>query len=241
VGELRSERRSPPATGIRRKVRWRRVAWGVAGALLLGPLVLLALYRFVPPPATPLMLLRLAEGHALDYRWVPLRSIAPVLPESVVAAEDNLFCRHWGIDIDAFSEQVAALGGDARTRGASTISMQVAKNLFLWPARSYLRKALELWLTAYVELVLPKRRIIEIYLNIAEWGPGIYGAEAAAQAHFGVSAARLNAAQASLLAAVLPNPLDRSAASPSEYVQGRAAIYRRRAGQLDSSLVGCWK
>jgi len=119
--------------------------------------------------------------------------------------------------------------------------MQVAKNLFLWPDRSYLRKGLELWLTAYVELVLPKKRILELYLNIAEWGPGIYGAEAAAQAHFGVPAVRLNAAQAAVLAAVLPNPLRRSAAAPSGYVQDRALLYRQRAGQLDAALVGCWK
>ena len=226
---------------VRRGGRLRRIAIRVFGIVLLAPLAILAVYRFVPPPATPLMLLRLVEGRGLDYRWVPLSRMAPALPESVVAAEDNLFCRHWGIDIRALETQIAALRAGAETRGASTISMQVAKNLFLWPGRSYIRKGLELWLTFYVELVLPKRRIIELYLNIAEWGPGIYGAEAAAQHHFGVPAMRLTAGQTAVLAAVLPSPLTRSAAAPSGYVQDRALLYRQRAGQLDADLVGCWK
>ena len=206
--------------------RWRRIVLWAIGIVLLAPLVVLAVYRFVPPPGTPLMLIRLAEGEDLRYRWVPL--------------EDNLFCRHWGFDLKALEEQVSSALDGEETRGASTLSMQVAKNLFLWPGRSFLRKGLEAWLTPYVELVLPKRRILEIYLNIAEWGPGLYGAEAAAQAHFRVPASRLSPQQASQLAAVLPNPRRWSAASPNAYIQGRAQTYRQRVPQLGAEYLGCW-
>ena len=220
--------------------RWlRRTLWAVV-AMLLAPAVVLAAYRFLPPPRTPLMLLRAVEGTGTDYRWVGLDAMAPFLPGLVVAAEDNLFCRHWGIDVAAFGKQVeAALDGE-RARGASTISMQLAKNLFLWPGRSFLRKGLEFWLTPYVELLLPKRRIIELYLNVVELGPGLYGAEAAAQAHFGVTAARLTISQASQLAAVLPNPRAWSASQPGDYVRERAALYRRRVQQLGPEHLGCW-
>jgi monofunctional biosynthetic peptidoglycan transglycosylase len=217
---------------------WRLLRW-VLAAILLAPLAVVLLYLFLPPPGTPLMLIRLAEGEKLDYRFVPLEAIAPDLARHVVAAEDNLFCRHWGYDTEALQEQIeTALDGEA-ARGASTISMQLAKNLFLWPGRSFVRKGLELWLTLYVELVLPKRRIIELYLNVAEWGPGVYGAEAAARTHFRVPAARLSATQASLLAAVLPNPRRWSAAAPTPYIQQRAAIYRQRVGQLGAAHLGC--
>ncbi|MBL8690524.1 MAG: monofunctional biosynthetic peptidoglycan transglycosylase [Rhodospirillaceae bacterium] len=208
-------------------------------AVLLAPLVVLLAYRFLPVPGTPLMLIRLAEGESLRYDWVPLTAIAPSLPRLVVAAEDNLFCRHWGFDVDAFQRELEkALDGE-ESRGASTISMQVAKNLFLWPGRSFVRKGLEAWLTPYVELVLPKRRIIEIYLNIAEWGPGIYGAEAAARAHFKIPAARLSEGQAAQMAAVLPNPRRWSASAPTGYIQNRAALYRQRVGQLGDAYLGC--
>jgi monofunctional biosynthetic peptidoglycan transglycosylase len=136
--------------------------------IVLAPAAVVPLYRFAPPPGTPLMLIRLAEGERADYRFVPLAQIAPELPRLVVAAEDNLFCRHWGFDTEALQEQIEmALEGET-ARGASTISMQLAKNLFLWPGRSFVRKGLELWLTPYVELLLPKRRIIELYRNVAE-------------------------------------------------------------------------
>ena len=224
-----------------RSRRWLRfVLWAFA-IILAAPAVVVAAYRFLPPPGTPLMLIRVAQGEGWDYRWVDLDAMAPSLPGLVVAAEDNLFCQHWGIDLAAFREQVdAALEGD-RPRGASTISMQLAKNLFLWPSRSVVRKGLEFWLTPYVEALLSKRRIVELYLNVVELGPGIYGAEAAAQRHFGVPAARLTQGQASLLAAVLPNPRAWSAAQPGDYVRERATVYRRRAGQLGPDLLGCLK
>lgn len=217
----------------------RRFLLGLIAVVLLAPRVALLAYRFLPVPGTPLMLIRLAEGEPLRYDWVPLTAIAPSLPRLVVTAEDNLFCRHWGFDVDAFQRELErALDGE-ESRGASTLSMQVAKNLFLWPGRSFVRKGLEAWLTPYVELVLPKRRIIEIYLNIAEWGPGIYGAEAAARAHFKIPAARLNEAQAAQMAAVPPNPGRWSASAPTPYIQNRAALYRQRVGQLGDAYLGC--
>ena len=225
----------------RAPTRWRRILIRIVGAVLLAPLLILLLYRFVPPPGTPLMVIRLFEGEDIQKHWMPLDDIAPALPQSVVAAEDNLFCQHWGIDLEAMREQVELAIDGETTRGASTISMQLAKNLFLWPGRNIIRKGLEAWLTVYVELVLPKRRILELYLNVAEWGHGIYGAEAAAQAHFGVPASRLSPSQASLLAAVLPNPREWSAATPSGYVAGRARLYRQRIPQLGPTFLGCWE
>ncbi|MGE4220335.1 MAG: monofunctional biosynthetic peptidoglycan transglycosylase [Alphaproteobacteria bacterium] len=221
--------------------RWRRILIRILGAALLAPLLILLLYRFVPPPGTPLMAIRAFEGESIRKDWRTLDEIAPALPQAVVAAEDNRFCHHWGIDLGAMREQVELAIDGETPRGASTISMQLAKNLFLWPGRSILRKGLEAWLTVYVELVLPKRRILELYLNVAEWGHGVYGAEAAAQAHFGVPAAALTSSQASLLAAVLPNPRDWSPASPSGYVAGRARLYRQRIPQLGPAFLGCWE
>ncbi|MBC9177592.1 monofunctional biosynthetic peptidoglycan transglycosylase [Pseudoroseomonas ludipueritiae] len=208
-------------------------------AFLLGPPLLILFFRFVPVPVTPLMLLRAAQGYGLSKDWVAYERIDPALARSVIAAEDNLFCRQWlGFDFEQLRGQVeAALEGE-RPRGASTITMQVAKNLFLWPGRDPLRKVLEAWLTPHVALLWPRRRVLEVYLNIVEFGPGIYGAEAASQAFFKRPAARLTAAQAARLAVVLPNPLEWSAASPGPYVQGRAELIRRRTGQL-GDLLDC--
>jgi monofunctional biosynthetic peptidoglycan transglycosylase len=208
-------------------------------ALLLGPPLLILIFRFVPVPVTPLMLLRAAQGHGLSRDWVAYERIDPALAHAVIASEDNLFCRQWlGFDFRQLRGQVeAAMEGD-RPRGASTITMQVAKNLFLWPGRDPLRKVLEAWLTPQVALLWPKRRVLEVYLNIVEFGPGIYGAEAAARAFFRRPAARLTAAQAARLAVVLPNPLEWSAASPGPYVQARAEVIRRRATRL-GELLDC--
>ena len=151
-------------------------------AVLLAPPALLLVYRLVPVPITPLMVIRLIEGEGLRKDWVPLGAIAPALPRAVVAAEDNRFCAHFGFDWQELGGQIDALLTGERARGASTITMQTAKNLFLWPGRDFLRKALEAVLTPQIELLWPKRRIVEVYLNVAEFGPGIYGAEAAARA-----------------------------------------------------------
>jgi len=165
--------------------------------------------------------------------WRPLDDISPALIRAVIASEDQRFCRHFGFDWSAIEmawEQYQS--GDGGLLGASTISMQTAKNVFLWPARNWLRKALEAYFTALIELAWSKRRIIEVYLNVVEWGPGIYGAEAAAEHYFHKPAARLNATEAARLAAVLPDPLDRSASRPDEDVLERSAFALREMPRL---------
>ena len=207
--------------------------------LVFGPVILLVLYRVVPPPITPLMVIRLFEGEGINKEWTPLEEMQPSLPKLVIAAEDNTFCSHWGFDLEAYQAQLEKSLKGRTSRGASTLSMQLAKNLFLWPGRSYVCKALEIPLTLYVELVLPKRRIMELYLNIVEFGPGIYGAEAAARAHFNTSAEKLSLQQAAQLAAVLPNPRRWSASKPTGYIQNRASLYRQRVDQLGPDYVAC--
>jgi monofunctional biosynthetic peptidoglycan transglycosylase len=214
----------------------RRILLVVLLIVLLAPPALLLVYRFLPAPITPLMVIRLVEGEGLHKAWVPLDAIAPALPQAVVAAEDNRFCEHSGFDWRELGGQIDALLAGGRARGASTITMQTAKNLFLWPGRDFVRKALEAWLTPQIELLWPKRRIVEVYLNIAEFGPGIYGAEAAARAYFDKSASGLSAREAALLAAVLPSPRDWSPIRPTEYLQGRARTIRTRIDQLGPML-----
>lgn len=207
--------------------------------LLVGPLALILLFRFVPPPITPLMLLRLAQGNGLHHEWVSYDRIAPELAEAVIASEDNLFCREAvGFDFDALWRQITAWSDGDRPRGASTITMQTAKNLLLWPGRDPVRKVIEAWLTPQIALLWPKHRVLEVYLNIVEFGPGVYGAEAAARRFFGRSAASLTREQAARLAVVLPDPLHWSAARPSAYVRERAEIIERRIGRL-GSLLDC--
>ncbi|HEY8290331.1 MAG TPA: monofunctional biosynthetic peptidoglycan transglycosylase, partial [Acetobacteraceae bacterium] len=190
--------------------------------LLLGPPIRILLFRFVPPPITPLMVLRLVQGYGLHHEWVPYDRIAPALAQAVVASEDNLFCRDdLGFDFEALAGQIAAWRDGERPRGASTITMQTAKNLLLWPGRDPIRKIIEAWLTPQVALLWPKQRIIEVYLNVVEFGPGLYGAEAAARRLFGRSAATLTREQAVQLAVVLPDPLHWSAAHPGPYVRER--------------------
>lgn len=214
------------------RARWRRRLALAALAVLLAPLLLFAAYRFVPPLVTPLMLIRWVQGQAIDYRWVPLEQMAPALAKAAVAAEDNLFCEHWGFDLTAMHRQVnAAIAGD-RPRGASTISMQTAKNLLLWTGRDPVRKLAEAWLTPQLELLVGKRRIIELYLNIAELGPGIYGAEAAARHWFDKPAAKLSAEEAARLVAILPSPLTRR---PGR-MGGAASRIVKRTAQLGPML-----
>lgn len=210
--------------------RWLRRALLAAVAIALVPTLLTLLYipSFVHPVST-LMLKDLATLTGYDRRWVPLDDIAPVLAHSVMMSEDGQFCSHFGVDLGELNGVLEdALAGEP-TRGASTIPMQTVKNLFLWGGRSFLRKALELPLAVYFDLVVPKRRIMEIYLNIAEWGPNIYGIEAAAQYHFGKPAKNLSRRQAALLAVTLPNPATRNPAKPSAGMKRLAAVIERRA------------
>ncbi|HKY94462.1 MAG TPA: monofunctional biosynthetic peptidoglycan transglycosylase [Kiloniellales bacterium] len=215
------------------------IGLGLFGAL---PLLAVLWAAFMPVPATPLMGLRLLEGETWRQSWRSLDEISPNLPLAVLAAEDNAFCQHHGIDWAAVATAVKEVDKGKRDaqRGASTLSMQVAKNLLLWPDRDPLRKGLELVYVTWIEGLWPKRRIVEVYLNIVEWAPGIYGAEAAAQHHFGVSAAKLSARQAALLAAVLPNPRKFNAGKPSGYINERAGQLQRRMEDV-RALADCLK
>lgn len=207
----------------------------ILAAVVGLPVLLILAYRVIPPPVTPLMLLRDAP---IDRLWTPLGDIAPSLARSVIAAEDNLFCTHWGVDWKSLSQAVEAYADGERAGGGSTISMQTAKNLFLWPDRHAVRKVLEFPLTLLIETLWPKRRILEVYLNIVEWGDGIYGAEAASRHHFGKAARDLTRGEAARLAAVLPSPRRWSAGRPGDYVVRRAALIQRRVGQL-GPLLDC--
>jgi monofunctional biosynthetic peptidoglycan transglycosylase len=216
-----------------------RIFGAVVAALLFGPLLLIVLFRFVPVPLTPLMVLRLAQGYGWQHHWVPLDRISTALAEAVVASEDNRFCtERFGFDFGALQEQFAEMGEGERPRGASTITMQTARNLLLWPGRDWLRKAIEAWLTPQIALLWPKQRVLEVYLNIIEFGPGIYGAEAASRATFGHPAATLTRAQAAQLAVILPDPLNWSAAHPTPYLRERPETIERRIGQL-GPLLDC--
>ena len=202
----------------------------------------LLLFRFVDPPATPLMLIRSIErGGWIDYRPAGLETVAPALARAVIASEDSRFCFHRGIDLGAVQEAWDDYGETGRLRGASTITMQVARNLFLWPGGGFVRKAIEAPLALALDFTWPKRRIIEVYLSIAETGPGLFGAEAAARAHFGKAAARLSETEAARIAAVLPNPVRWSAARPTAYIERRAGIIRGRMGQLGREQIACLK
>jgi len=208
---------------------------------LIGPILVTALYRFVPPPITYLMVERIVEGRGFDRRWRPLSEISPVLVQAAIAAEDARFCEHRGFDFDAMEKaMVHNKRRPGAVRGGSTISQQTAKNIFLWPDRSYVRKGLEAYFTVLIETLWGKRRIMEVYLNSIEWGPGVYGAEAAAQRNFKVAADRLSPAQAARLAAILPSPLKWRAAAPGPYVKRRSGKIRAAAGTVRrGDLAAC--
>lgn len=235
---LRKRLKGSAKTQGGRRWRWRRILLWAVVVVVGAPLLSTAILRVVPPIGTPLMVLRLFEGEGLSKDWEPLGDISPHLPLAIVAAEDNRFCEHRGFDVEAIREAIEEARQGRRVRGASTISMQTAKNLYLWPGRNFLRKGLEAYLTLYIETLWPKRRIVEIYMNIVEWAPGVYGAEAAARHHFGKAAADLSQREAALLAAVLPNPREWSAGRPGNYVAGRASTIQRRIGQL-GPLLDC--
>jgi monofunctional glycosyltransferase len=226
-----------PRSGLRRAIKV--LITGVV-LLLLLPYGLTLVYRVVDPVST-LMLWRWARRAPVERIVVPIGRMAAVLPRSVIAAEDDRFCSHHGVDFDELRRVVKAeTNGVRRPRGGSSLTQQLAKNLFLWQGRSYVRKALELPLALWIDLVMPKRRQLEIYLNIAEWGPnGEFGAEAGARRAFGKSTAALTASEAALLAAMLPNPARRNARQPSPALRRLGATYTARAaagGDIDRCI-----
>lgn len=208
---------------IRNIIKWMVVAF--LGSTILSVVAL----RFVPVWVTPLMLIRVgqqvADGRqvALHHRWVPLEKISPELPVAVMASEDGRFLEHHGFDFKAIENAARQNRKSTAKRklGASTISQQTAKNVFLWPGRTWVRKGLEAYFTVLIELMWSKERIMEVYLNSIEMGDGIYGAEAVAERHFGCSAAELTRSQCALIAATLPNPRKFSSANPSAYMKKR--------------------
>jgi len=222
--------------------RWLRRLFVVLIVLaIVVPPLWVAVYRFVPPPITVLMIERLAEGHGLDRRWVPLRAIAPDMVRAVVASEDSRFCEHHGFDVRAID---AALRHNeqkpGRIRGGSTISQQTAKNVFLWPQRSWVRKGAEAWFTVLIEAIWGKRRIMEVYLNTVEMGSGVYGVEAASQRYFHHGASALTVAEAGRLAAILPDPLKWKAAHPGPYVRRRTGRIAARSETVErGGLADC--
>ena len=202
-------------------------------AILVVPPIWVAVYRFVPPPITLLMIERSAQGRGLDHRWQSLDRIAPWMTRAVIASEDATFCRHHGFDMHAID--AAIRHNEARPgkiRGGSTISQQTAKNVFLWPQRSWVRKGAEAWFTVLIEAIWGKRRIMEVYLNSVEMGPGLYGVEAASQHYFHQPASRLSPAQADRIVAILPSPLKWSAAHPGAYVRKRTGRIGARSGTV---------
>ena len=229
------------SSGSRRKTAFRLIRWLAAAvvAVLLLPYLLTPLYRVVNPVST-LMVARWVLGKRVERSFVPLERIAPVLSRSVVASEDGRFCTHHGIDWTELQASIEDADDITEARGGSTITQQTAKNLFLWGGRSFVRKALEFPLALWIDLVLPKRRVLEIYLNIAEWGPnGEFGIEAGARHAFNKPAVQLTAGEAALMAAMMPNPKRRSAKQPRPGVRRIAGIVQTRAarsGGIDACL-----
>ena len=230
---------SSPARARKKRRGWfrrvlRRLGM-IAVVLIVLPFVLLPLYAFINPPVTTVMLFKVLSGAGIEKTWSGIDDISPRLVRAVIASEDQRFCVHDGIDW--VEVQNALDDDDGRFRGASTITMQTVKNLFLWTRRSWIRKGLEAPLALYAELFLSKRRIMEIYLNIVEWDVGIYGADAAAQHYFGVPAAKLSANQAARLAAVLPSPATRDAAKPGPGTARLAGRIAARAARGDADIT----
>ncbi len=231
----------PPEPKGRRGGVWRALLLAVLCVAVVGPVVMTVAYRFIPPPVTMLMLLRALQGHGLDYRWRGLDDISPAMVQAAVASEDSGFCSHHGFDLDAMRKAMAHNEKRPnKVRGGSTISQQTAKNVFLWPDRTYVRKGLEAYFTVLTEAIWGKRRIMEAYLNVVEMGPGIYGAEAAAQRYFGHPAKDLTRSEADRLIAILPSPLKWKAVNPGGYVQRRSARIGARVGVVrEDGLAAC--
>lgn len=228
-----------PAGRLTRRLR--QVLLVVLAACIILPATGLLAYRVFPVHLTPLMLIRLTEGEERRQEWTRLSDLPPALVRSVIASEDARFCAHHGFDWIEIERAWTTWRTGGRLRGASTLSMQTARSVFLWPGRDPARKALEAALTVPLEALWPKRRILEVYLNVAEWGPGVYGAQAAARYHFGHDAAALGSRQAALLTAILPAPRAWSAASPGPHVRRRASTIQARAQhvRLGASNTPC--
>ena len=217
-----------------------RFALRILLVALLLPVPFVLAYRFVPPPLTPLMAIRSLGGASLNKHWLPLERIAAALPRAVIASEDEKFCTHHGFDWVAFNNAYRDWRAGREPKGASTITMQVAKNLFLWPGRSVIRKGIEAYLAVLLELLWDKHRIMEVYLNVIEWGDGTYGADAAAHRYFNKPASALTPQESALLAAVLPNPREWSPVQPTPYIAERAATIREDMPAMAvPSATGC--
>jgi monofunctional glycosyltransferase len=226
--------RALPRIAAARFLRWAAFAFIV---FLLLPYYLTCLYIFIDPPVSAPMLRHLLSGHRIDYEWRDLSRISPNLVIQVIASEDGRFCSHPGVDLHALDRAADAFAEGRPKGGGSTIPMQTAKNLFLWNKPAFLRKPFELPLAYYLDFVLGRRRVMEIYLNIVEWAPGVYGAEAAASHHFRKSAASLTPQEAAQLAAALPNPKRRDAGRPGPRVFALAERLRARAAR---QRQGAW-
>lgn len=222
-------------------------AFGLVLKLVLAMMLLsvgwVGLYRFVDPPATWLMVRDRLAGVAIERQVLPLEAMGRALPRAVIAAEDSRFCSHRGFDVEAIEAALEANRDGGRLRGGSTLSQQVAKNAFLWPGRTWVRKGLEAWFTVWLEALWPKRRVMEVYLNLAEWDRGVFGGEAAARHYFRTAASDLSPVQAARLAAILPSPIKRDAARPGRHTARHARAIERRmrvvaADNLDACLDG---
>ncbi|WDI30329.1 monofunctional biosynthetic peptidoglycan transglycosylase [Hyphococcus flavus] len=225
----RKRKRRSKKKKLQSRLKRYAIAAGLAVVALFAFSVLWAgVYRVAPPPGTLVMAARGLGGDKVNKQWVRLEDISPHLVTAVIAAEDTRFCLHNGIDFEAIDKALAESKNGGRLRGASTISQQTAKNAFFWNGGGWVRKGGEAWMTVLIETLWPKRRIMEVYLNVAEWGDGIFGAEAAAQSRFGKSAKDLNAYEAALLASVLPSPDKWRVDPPGPYVRKRSGTVRAR-------------
>ncbi len=237
--ETQAQRQGPGPRRFRSAAKWAGI---VVSALAVVLFFVILLLRWMPVPTSAFMLGHKLRGNPVAYRWVPLKKISPALAVSVVASEDQRFPDHWGFDFQAISDALEENRRRSTPRGASTISQQVTKNLFLWSGRSWVRKGIEAGLTVAIEMLWSKRRILEVYLNIAQFGPDIFGADAAGRRFFGLPPSRLNGYQAALLAAALPNPMTHRVSSPTPYVSQRAADIqvevRRLGGVAYLSAIG---
>jgi monofunctional biosynthetic peptidoglycan transglycosylase len=232
LSEEPSPAAGPPPHRLSRLRRVGRFILKAAVILLVGSLALAGLYRFLPPPITPLMVMRLISGEGLHKSWKSYADISPNLARAVIASEDARFCLHNGFDWTAMDKAWQRNQHNKRILGGSTISNQTAKNVFLWPDRTYIRKGIEFYFTVVIEAFWSKKRILEMYLNVIEWGPGTYGAEAAARLHFKKSAHDLTKRESALLAAILPNPRHWSPSKPSAYIRGRASTIEARMADV---------